>query len=163
MLTAQRLRELLNYDPGTGIFTALKGRPKLRVGAIAGTKREDGYIWIKIDYAQYGAHRLAWFYMTGTWPAAELDHWDRNRSNNAWANLRPATDKQQAENRKIYITCTSGIRGVRFESGKWRARIGHAGRYLHVGFFRTKEEAIAARLVAERTLFTHAPSQGPGD
>ena len=78
MLTQERLKEVLHYDPETGIFMWLVApNGRIRVGMEAGSSH-DGYIGIKVDRILYKAHRLAWFYMTGEWPANDVDHWDRN-------------------------------------------------------------------------------------
>jgi hypothetical protein len=80
-LTAERLREVLNYNPGTGVFTwrVQTGR-RAPVGAIAGCITWYGYIAIKIDCCRHLAHRLAWFYVTGAWPKDQIDHINGNRS-----------------------------------------------------------------------------------
>jgi hypothetical protein len=94
ILTAARLREVLNYNPDTGEFRWIerKGGRRAKVGTVQ--RRKDGtvaYIRIRVDYLPYKAHRLAWFYMTGEWPSMDLDHIDRNPAYNRWLNLREAT------------------------------------------------------------------------
>src|ERR1700733_12078750 len=69
-LTIERLKEVLNYDPGTGVFTWAKWtnpRGASRVGLKAGKTNPPGYVVIKIDERDYQAQRLAWFYMNGEW------------------------------------------------------------------------------------------------
>lgn len=162
-LTAPRLRELLSYDPHTGVFTWLiKPNPRIKVGAVAGYLGDDGYIRIKLDGHTYKAHRLAWLHVTGEWPTEQIDHKLKgfeNRRDNRFANLRPATNKQNMENQGIGKANRSGVLGVNWHRRDmvWRAFIGHLWRRLHLGNFKTKEEAIAARRKAELTLFTHAP------
>lgn len=87
MLTVERLRELLDYDPETGVFRWKEPRRKCRVGEVAGSLRKDGYVKIQVDGRFYQAHRLAWLCVYGVWPSA-IDHIDGNRANNAIANLR---------------------------------------------------------------------------
>jgi hypothetical protein len=75
ILTATRLRELLHYDPETGLLTCIvnrRGYPK--EGSIAGCKNDDGYLRIVIDGVPYLGHRLAWLHMTGNFPQNGIDH-----------------------------------------------------------------------------------------
>jgi len=96
------------------------------------------------------AHRLAWLYMTGSWPNSDIDHEDRDRSNNAWRNLRLATKQQNARNRTITSNNTSGVKGVSWDKEKQRfqARLGCSGKNIHVGYFSTLAEAATARHAA---------------
>lgn len=160
LITAERLREIVIYDPETGVFTWRIARGKCAAGARVGCPRKAGEYWVaRLDYRMYYLHRLAWLYVTGQWPADDVDHRDLNKSNNRWKNLRPATQKQNNENMKLAKNNASGYRGVAQmpASSKWRARIRHFGRDIHLGYFATKESAFAARLQAEKELFTHSP------
>ena len=97
-LTAQRLREALHYDPETGVFTwATAVSSKTVPGARAGNQHIAGYFRIRLDGYSYKAHRLAWLYMTGAWPAECIDHINRNNSDNRFSILREATHKQYME------------------------------------------------------------------
>jgi len=158
-LSVKRLKQVLHYEPITGAFTWLiSPNRRIKVGSVAGAA-SNGYLMIGIDGGHYLAHRLAWVYVTGKWPSAEIDHKDRNRSNNAFSNLREATRKQNSENKPVRATNnTSGARGVSFHRRfkRWRAFIGHNGTCRHLGYFNTEAEARAARSAAEALLFTHA-------
>ena len=61
-LTAQRLRELLHYDPTTGEFTWIvsRGNQWTKPGMPAGYKDTYGHMGIEIDGKRYLSHRLAW-------------------------------------------------------------------------------------------------------
>jgi hypothetical protein len=157
-LTVDRLRELLAYDPETGVFVWRVSRGRMPAGARAGSVAGHGYVHVMIDGRLYKAHRLAHFHMTGSWPADEIDHEDRQRANNVWGNLRPATHKQNRENESPRKNNTSGFRGVAFRCGKWQAKIVHRGRFINLGGFPCKDDAIEFRMLAEAMLFTHAPS-----
>lgn len=140
-LTQERLKELLSYDPLTGVFlwkVSRRGR-FAKVGAVAGgPDQRDGYIIICVDQKLYRAHRLAWFYMTGEWPADEIDHIDLDKVNNRFENLREATHKQNSHNRPK--------RGYTFDKrrGVFVAQIRIDGKHKHLGQFKTTSEAIAA-------------------
>ena len=157
MLTAERLREILDYDPFIGVFRWKEARGCRQAGSVAGSVGEDGYVHIVINRNWHKAHRLAWFITHGSWPSESIDHKDGNPSNNRLANLREATPKQNAENRKVYCNSLSGETGVRWHkrTQMWEARIGHNGRLHHIGYFREKTQAVAARASAKKALHTH--------
>lgn len=156
-LTAAQLRELLDYDPDTGIFTWKVRVGRGEAGSQAGSIRL-GYVKIKINHRGYPAHHLAWLLMTGEWPVALIDHRNRIRNDNRWSNLRPATHKQNLENLNVSKNSKTGIRGVRWleKEQRWKAGIKHCGISINLGKFSTIEEAITARLTVERKLFTHS-------
>jgi len=158
--TCAEVSEFLSYDPQTGvirwkIFTKGRRGP-IRPGDAAGTDK-DGYVQIKIFGKVYRAHHIAWLLMTGEWPPADcdMDHINRNRSDNAWCNLRLAHRSQNNVNSGLRADNKSGHKGVfqRKDTGKWEARI-TASRCVHIlGNFGTMEEAIAARDDAERRYY----------
>jgi hypothetical protein len=159
MITAEHLRELLNYDPATGVFIWKERRKGVRVGAVAGSIYSTGYRAIKIDQRHYLAHRLAWLYVRGEWPIVDIDHINRQRADNRITNLRPATRSQNQANVPIWRTSSSGYRGVtRRRSGRWGAGINAHGRRIELGTFGTPEEASAAyraAAVAHYGKFAH--------
>lgn len=116
-LTAARLRELLHYDPETGIFTWRTS------SQTAGSQNDRGYVRITIDGSDHKAHRLAHLYMTGEWPSAQIDHRSRVRDDNRWDNLRGATNGQNQANKAA--TSASGHKGVYWapHAGMWRAEL----------------------------------------
>ena len=146
MLTADRLRELLDYDPATGVFTWRVTRcGRALAGNRAGSVDGQGYRWIGLDDRDYLEHRLAWLYTYGTLPSLEIDHIDRVRSNNAIGNLRHATHGQNQANSGPQRNNISGIKGIYLtKSGRWMAQIKAAGTRRHLGTFDTAEEASAA-------------------
>lgn len=161
-VTQERLKSLLEYSPETGIFTWRIDGKRMRIGDPAGcVSRPTGYIVIGIDGGLYLAHRLAWTYVTGT-DAPRMDHKDRNRANNAWPNLRPATAKQNMENRSLGRNSSSGVSGVTWIAAKsqWRAQIQHNRKFIHLGYHGDLISAVLARRAAESGLFTHSPLCG---
>lgn len=156
MITPEQLKRQLSYDPETGVFHWAVNKYRVRAGDVAG-RPVFGYICIKVNQKSYPAHRLAWLYMTGAWPENQIDHRDRDRTNNRWSNLRAATNKQNHENLPMVKTNTSGVRGVRWDKdrNRWFAYITHNQKMKNLGRYETKEEAIKARLKAEDELFTH--------
>ena len=149
MLTKEFIKQILHYNPDTGIFTWTQRR-SLRVlaGHTAGSlSRKDGYVRIFIKRKSYLAHRLAFLYMTGSLPNCEADHIDHDRSNNRWSNLRDASKTDNMRNISLKSNNTSGATGVcwRKDHQKWGAQLRVAGKNIHIGFFDDKAEAIIAR------------------
>jgi hypothetical protein len=153
-LTAARLRELLHYDPATGVFTwKVKTSIRVMVGQVAGARHKLGYIVVGIEGAKCYAHRLAWLHATGSWPTGSIDHIDGDVSNNKLENLR---DVPQAINMQNYKTArrdsTTGLLGVWAKRDKWAASIRLSGKTVHLGSFATQKEAHQAYLLAKRRL-----------
>lgn len=167
MITVERLREVLRYDPDTGKFYWRARNTQPFDGRFAGREaltadNGQGYKCGMVDQKPVKAHRVAFAMMAGKWPD-NIDHIDGSRSNNKWANLRHATKKENSENQKLRSTNTSGQLGVfyRKDIDKWAAQIGgkSSGGKQHLGMFNTKEEAVAARKGAEIVLGYH-PNHG---
>ena len=152
-IDSTRLKEILNYDPDTGIFTWRNtGRGKRRI--IAGCLR-NGYITINIDKIRYQAHRLALIYVYGHCDSSDVDHINGIKNDNRIVNLRFATRSENKQNiRKIQPNNKSGYMGVDFHksTGFWRATITIMQKQKHIGLFKTPEEAHQAYLIAKRNL-----------
>ena len=148
MLTAERLREILSYDPESGQWIWLKPTGgRVRAGAPAGRKSGSGYWQIGIDGRRYPSARLAFLYMTGAWPTLpEVDHIDHNPDNGRWSNLREATRSQNSANRPKPRHNTSGAKGVTWakRERRWVAQIMRDYKRICLGYFATVEEAAEA-------------------
>ena len=152
-LTHERLCEVLSYDPETGNFIWLRCplRPYL-VGKTAGSKHRTGVV-VTVDKLGFGAHRLAWFYMTKTWPIGEIDHRDGNPHNNAWSNLRDGDRFQNQQNlRKAKSTNKSGLLGAMTAGEMHCSKISVRGKSIFLGYFDTAEAAHQAYIAAKRNL-----------
>lgn len=126
-----------------------------RVGNVGDT----GYLRINLCGRMYLAHRVVWLYVHGEWPNGEIDHINGDRSDNRISNLRLVTKTQNARNARRPVTNTSGIVGVSYDTRdkKWHAYIGVGnGQRTSLGYFATKEEAVAARRGAQRVLGYHS-------
>ena len=145
-ITQQYLKERLHYDPETGVFTwrSLPYKNQRKPGDVAGSYNSDGYRVIVLGNRIFGAHRLAWLYMTGKWPPSEMDHINRIRDDNRWCNLRLAERWQNTSNTGVPSNNRAGIKGVRKMNDRWQARIRHKHVTVHLGTFDTPELARAA-------------------
>lgn len=161
-LTQARLKELLHYDPATGLFTRLVARNgnTAKAGTRAGSLKAHGYRAINVDGRRYYEHQLAILYMTGTLPdnRVRVDHRDCNVACNKWANLRVATPTQNCQNRKINKTNAHGFKGVfrhvdPKRSKRYGARIKVNYKAIHLGWFQTPEEAHVAYCRAAQEMF----------
>ena len=161
ILTQERLKELLSYDPETGIFTRIKQvSNKGLLGSVAGTNHRSGYRAIKIDYKQFNEHRLAWLYMTGAFPPKQIDHINRDKTDNRFANLRAATGSENQHNQGKYKSNKSGYKGVSYAKSrkKWYAQIKSNSVTKFLGRFHTVEEASAAYLAAQKIYHPTCPT-----
>lgn len=159
------LRSLLSYDPATGEIRWRVSRGPVRAGKIAGSVGLKGgrgslptvgYRRIQIDQREISASRACFALVTGEWPPEEIDHINRNKNDNRWANLRLSSRVDNARNRPREKRNTSGYKGVSWHkpSRRWRARIGKGGgkNGRHIGLFSTREDAYAAYCAAAYAL-----------
>ena len=166
MPSQQELQEGFDYSDGNLWWK--KTRQGVKVGSKAGTVktnkrtgRQDIHVCFKGKF--YSIHRLIWvWHGNSLGPNQDIDHIDGNSLNNRIENLRATSRKQNLENRKgANKNSKTGIKGVRKhkETRKWRAEICHNGKVIHLGLYESIDDAIAARIAAEKKYFTHAPDR----
>jgi len=151
MLTLERLREVLAYNPQSGLLVwKVANSRRVSVGDIAGSLDNNGYIVIRIDRRIYKAHRLAWFLVMGDWPKVTIDHINGVPADNRWSNLREATYSQNNASRGLTSRNKSGLKGVSWDkgAGRWRAQMSVNGKAMYLGLFDTPEMAQEAYRVA---------------
>ncbi len=151
-ITAETVRELLDYDPEIGFFTwKPRGIPKFDnrfAGRRAGA--QSRYEGIMINHKRYSAHRLAWFHYYGEWPD-HIDHIDGDGLNNRIANLRSVTNTVNSRNQRMHSTNTSGFNGVYLTKNgdRWWASIKVDGKQIGLGTFENIADAAEARKAAD--------------
>lgn len=161
VITQERLKEVLHYNPDTGIFVwKAITRRRIRKGDVAGSPSK-GYTVIWIDKIRYREHRLVFLYVTGEFPRNEVDHINRIKNDNRWCNLRLVTTLENKRNLPMFKNNTSGFTGVcwRKREKKWVACIDTNYKKTHLGYFINKEDAIMARKEANIKYNFH-PNHG---
>lgn len=154
-ITRDRLDELLEFNPGSAIWTwRITRGGTARKGSRAGSINAIGYEVLRLDQRDYLAHRVVWFWHNGTWPDGLIDHIDLDRLNNRVFNLRIATAAQNHWNRPPNKRNKSGYKGVIFHkvSGRWAARISASRMKFHIGLFDTAEAAHEAYVAYSKLL-----------
>ncbi|QFH49728.1 HNH endonuclease signature motif containing protein [Leclercia adecarboxylata] len=149
-----KIPEFISYCPETGIFIRKKAsNNRFKVGDVAGTVNQQGYVRIMMFGMGFQAHRLAFYFMTGSLPAdgVEVDHINGLRGDNSWVNLRLVTHAVNMQNSRKPRHNTSGHPGVGYQkrSGKWYAKLSINGSTTHLGEFHDKNDAINAYLAAK--------------
>lgn len=151
-ITQARLKELLHYDPHTGLLTWAAGP---RLGKGAGCRQKVGYLVVRLDGVLHYAHRLAYLYVTGETPHL-IDHVNGDRSDNRAANLRAATSEINNQNRRLPTARTKYDLplGVSYDKRRLRyvAQIRISGKNTSLGQFACPEDAHQAYLKAKREL-----------
>ena len=151
MLTRQRLKEVLRYEPRSGKFYwRVSLGPRAQEGNEAGYTASTGYIVIGVDGERYLAHRLAVLYRTGKWPKDETDHRNRKRHDNRWTNLREATRRQNIRNQ--IARAPSGLKNIYKARNRWRVLLNVDGKLKSFGSF---SNLRAAKLVRNMWVKQH--------
>lgn len=143
------LKELLEYNPDTGQFTWTDRAFRRMKNKPAGSF-DGNYIYIGVNRKTYAAHRLAFLYMTGSWPSSIVDHINRNTQDNSWKNLREISYSGNMENtkeRKGYY-CDR-------RDGRFYVEISIQKKKHFLGGFSTAEEAAKCYKEAKLKLHKH--------
>ena len=151
MITQEKLKELLGYDSDTGVFTWIVKRQGVKHRAMAGTLNSNGHRQIMVGGKLYLAHRLAFLYVTGSWPEDQTDHVNHRRDDNRWSNLREVSHTENGRNQSKPKRNTSGVVGIFWNKqvSKWQAQIRVNGKPIHLGLHECINAAILTRKAAE--------------
>ena len=153
-ITQERLKELVSYDPDTGVFMRrTRTSNRVDMSKPIGSMDTHGYLWASIDGKTYRLHRLAFTYMTGSINDCDVDHINMNRADNRFSNLRQVSRSVNMQNkRRPSSNNKSGFVGVCYDSRmeKYCAHIRFGGKNRYLGSFETPEAAHAAYVAAKR-------------
>ena len=149
-MTKERALELFIHRDGA-LFNRVRRGPLALAGQQVGSPNKWGYLQVQVDERSYRVHRVIWLMEKGRWPG-ELDHINGNRTDNRIENLREVTRQDNMRNNPLSSKNSSGSMGVSWDSsmGKWRARLAVNRKSVHLGYFKNKSDAIAARDEANR-------------
>lgn len=143
MLSAARLREVFDYYPETGVLCRKRTTWRNTKAGVVGTLTYYGYLQVTQDGERLLVHRLIWCWVTGEWPAQQIDHRNGQRTDNRWANLREVTPALNSQNRHSAV-------GAYEQDGRFKASIQTNGKRQYLGRFDTLADAAAAYSEARR-------------
>ena len=148
-MTQDELVKELSYDKKTGLFTWRKNKKGRRNGLSVTQTIVAGYSYLSLNYKRYSCHRLAFLYEYGYMPE-QVDHKNRNRSDNRIENLRASDGFHNHKNMPLDKRNKSGFTGVNWMKNrkKWRARIFVNKKEISLGMHINKEDAVEARRLA---------------
>ena len=112
---------------------------------------------VRNESGNYGAVKLHRWLMQLTDQKKCVDHVMHDTLDNCkWA-LRVVTQAENAQNNRVSKRNQSGYPGVSRNKrlGKWKAHIRVNYKLIHLGYFESKEEAIAVRRLAENTHYEY--------
>ena len=138
MITKDNVKEVYGYANG-----------KLtRDGVVIDNKpATNGYMYVSYRGKKYLQHRLVWLWHKGKWPSDQIDHIDRDKTNNSIENLRVVCQHENQVNRSAQSNSKSGVLGVSWSAfaKKWAVYY----RKQYIGRWSDLESAVAARQQAE--------------
>jgi hypothetical protein len=146
-------QDRFSYNRETGKLIYKKDMRRVKAGCEAGVMTHQGYLRIKVCGNPHQAHRLIWLMHYGSFPTGQVDHIDRDKSNNKIENLREVTGQQNNFNSKSRKG-SSQFKGVNVRKcGKWAARIRKDGKQFNIGEYATEEMAAKAYDKKAREFF----------
>jgi HNH endonuclease len=153
MITYAEVCAMFDYNPATGWL--VNRRTRRRAGTNKFENRMPKRRQVKIGGRTgevINEANLIWLWMTGAWPTHFVDHIDGDPFNNAWTNLREATNSENSMNRRP-VTST-GFKWAYLEpkTGRYIAQIKVNGQNTYLGTFSTPQDAHAAALTLASNL-----------
>ena len=149
-ITQETVKGLFDYKDGNLVWK-IAVNSRAQPGYIAGgADKKSGYLKIQIDNKQYSAHRVMWLWHHGYFPEHQIDHINRDRSDNRIENLREVSAQCNQRNSRQRKSI-SGIKGVGWDNcnKKWLVNIKINGVLINLGRYDSMLEAACHRLAAE--------------
>jgi hypothetical protein len=158
LTSPERIKEAFNYNPKTGKLTWAIDRRCVHPGDSAGTRVKSPkgvFLTVRLDGRLYCVNQVVWCWVTGEWPAEQVDHQNLDSSDNRWDNLREATNQQNCANRGLNTNNKTGYRGVYWYASrqKWVAYLRKNGKHVFFKYFKIKSDAVAAVREARKVHF----------
>ena len=152
-LTAEKARKLLHYDPKSGKLTWKVNKGPARIGKEARGQAVHGYLRVRVEGKLYYIHRIAYLIMMGHFPFMLIDHRNRCRTDNRWANLRVVSNAENVANSGARRNNRLGVKGVYLQDGSYKSYIKINGKTKYLGRFTTIEAASEAYQKAHVELY----------
>ena len=151
-LTREMLKKDLDYNKKTGHFKWVKAKSGRMMEYHAGTITTANSLVICLNGVTFMASRLAFLYVTGSFPEGVVRHKNGNNSDNRWKNLEEIEIKDVLKSRCVGSNNSSGYTGVYHlkDSDKIRASITVEGKRVELGMFDCLKSAVKARKLAEK-------------
>ena len=150
---ARDLQAAFSYDPDTGVFRwRISPNRRIPAGSVAGGRALNGYKYLALNGRKYLAARVAWLFVHGYWPAENIDHVSRDKTDNRLSNLRLASVAQNNANSRTRRHNRSGLKGVSARGNKFAAFVTIGRKQHYLGTFLDARQAHAAYIYAARRL-----------
>lgn len=150
------IENYVSYNEDTGKLYKKESFPKSKKSCKEiVSKSPKGYVKFQLFGKCYLAHRVIWYLLYNVWPTDQLDHIDGNKSNNRKDNLREASQSQNNQNRKKYLSSSiyKGVSKSKSKIAPWKATITLNKKQMHLGYFETEQAAHEAYCDAAKKLF----------
>lgn len=137
------LDELFYYADGR-LFNKISRGPRARAGELAGSYDAHGYRCVEISEKKYKVHRLIYVMHYGViCDGLDIDHINGVRDDNRIENLRLVE-------RVINTRNVNTVKGYTKKDNRYHARICTDKGRIHLGSFKSPEEARAAYVAAKK-------------
>jgi len=108
---------------------------------------------VHIDGKTYSAHRIIWLICNGKYPDGEIDHINRNKTDNRIENLRDVTRAINELNKGVRKDSKTGVKGVTaHKDGGYFSFIQRNGKRHYLGHFKSIDDASNAYQTAQKEM-----------